>query len=179
MKYILAVMVLVLATAGSALGQTPQTPTLSGLYSQSESGYTKMEMATSSGFKTSGVAKSAFSYGIAHVHGKWTYNGKAAAAQISSQPTFVLVSQVDVSTQSVGLVRFDVKKDRREAEMCDADMWTGVNTGNKDIVPLTVTRISGTNNLLVKPTSPLPVGEYLLITDAGKGYDGYDFSVAK
>jgi hypothetical protein len=56
-----------------------------------------------------------------------------------------------------------------------AGAWTGVKVEDKRTVPLTVTRIEGGNNLTITPAGDLPTGEYLLITDTGKGYDGYDF----
>jgi hypothetical protein len=153
-------------------------PTLAGMYSQTASDYTRMELATSSGFKTHGALKSGFSYGIAKVKGDWLYRGTSAAAQLTTpRPTFVLVSQIDVSTQAIALVRFDVKKDHREAQYCEAGAWSGVKEENKNTIPLTVTRQPDTNNLTISPASDLPAGEYLLIADQAKGYDGYDFSV--
>lgn len=137
-----------------------------------------MELATSSGFKTGGVAKSMVTYGIAKVKGKWLYRNPNAAAQLTDhRPVFVLVSQVDVSTQAIALIRLDVNKKQREAQYCEAGAWTGVKEEDKNIVPLTVTRIPDSNNLTIVPTADLPSGEYLLITDTGKGYDGYDFGV--
>ncbi|MGB8060510.1 MAG: hypothetical protein WCF26_01270 [Candidatus Sulfotelmatobacter sp.] len=55
--------------------------------------------------------------------------------------------------------------------------WSGVTLENKNTIPLTVTRQPNTNNLAITTASDLPAGEYLLIADQGKGYDGYDFSV--
>jgi hypothetical protein len=159
----------------SAFAQT--TPTAAGLYYQSSGTNTRMELATSSGFKTSGTAKAAFSYGIAKTKGKWLYRNPAASAQVAHRPVFTLVSVIDVSTQSIGLIPFNVKKDHREAEYIEVGIWTGVKEENKDSIPLTVTRIPDTNTLTITPASDLPAGEYLLITDQGKGYDGYDFAV--
>jgi hypothetical protein len=152
-------------------------PTVAGLYFQTESAYTRMELATSSGFKTHGALKSGFSYGIAKVKGDWLYRGTSAAAQLTNRPTFVLVSQIDVSTQAIALVRFEVKKDHREAQYCEAGAWSGVTVENKNMIPLTVTRQPNTNTLTIRPASDLPAGEYLIIADQTKGYDGYDFSV--
>jgi hypothetical protein len=160
----------------TALAQT-EAPTVAGMYFQAASSYTRLELATSSGFKTSGAAKAMFSYGIAKVRGKWLYRGTSAAAQVRSRPTFVLVSQVDVSTQAIALIRLDVKKDNREAQYCEASAWSGVKEENKDTISLTVIRQPNTNNLTITPASDLPPGEYLLIADQSKGYDGYDFSV--
>jgi hypothetical protein len=85
--------------------------------------------------------------------------------------------KIDVSTQAIALVRFDVKKDHREAQYCEAGAWSGVTVENKNTIPLTVTRQSNTNNLSITTASELPPGEYLLIANQSKGYDGYDFSV--
>jgi len=136
-----------------------------------------MELATSSGFKTGGVLKAGFSYGIAKIKTDWLYRGTSAAAQLSNRPTFVLVAPTDVSTQAIALVRFDVKKDHREEQYIEARIWTGLKVGNKNPIPLSVTRQPNTNNVTITPASDLPAGEYLLIADQGKGYDGYDFSV--
>jgi hypothetical protein len=160
----------------TAISQTA-TPTFAGMHSQTSSGYTRMELGTSSGFKTHGALKTAFSYGIAKIKGDWLYRGTSAAAQLTNRPAFVLVSQIDVSTQAIALVRFDVKKDHRETQYCEAGAWSGVTEENKNTIPLTVTRQPNTNTLTITLISNLPAGEYLLIADQGKGYDGYDFSV--
>ncbi len=101
----------------------------------------------------------------------------SAAAQLANRPTFVLVSQIDVSTQAIALIRFDTKKDHREAQYCKAGVWSGVTEENENTVPLTVTRIPNSKTLTIAPASGLPAGEYLLIADQAKGYDGYDFAV--
>jgi|SRR5579872_1944095 len=162
--------------SGTAFTQAA-VPTLAGMYSQTASGYTRMELATSSGFKTHGAIKAGFTYGIAKVKGDWLYRGTSASVQLTNRPNFVLVSQIDVSTQVIALVRFDVKKDRREMQYIEAGVWSGVTVENRNTIPLTVTRQPNTNNLTITSASDLPSGEYLLIADQGKGYDGYDFSV--
>jgi hypothetical protein len=70
-----------------------------------------------------------------------------------------------------------VKKDHREAQYFEYGLWTGVKEQDKDVIPLIVTRITNSNNLTIVPQTDLSAGEYLLITDAGKGADGYDFGV--
>jgi hypothetical protein len=161
-----------------AVAQDQPAPTVPGLYYSSASGPSRAELATNAGFKTTGVAKSAFSYGIAKAKGKWIYHNPGAIAQLSDhRPVFTLVSQVDISTQAIALVRFDVKKDHREAQYFEYGLWTGVKEQDKDVIPLIVTRITNSNNLTIVPQTDLSAGEYLLITDAGKGADGYDFGV--
>ena len=153
-------------------------PTAYGLYYSSPSGPSRMELVTNSGFKTSGSTKAIFSYGIAKIKGKWLYRNSAANVHLSDRrPVFTLVSVIDVSTQSVTLLPFDVKKDHREAQYIEVGAWSGAKMEDKNVVPLTVTRIANSNNLTIVPQADLPAGEYLLITDAGKGADGYDFGV--
>jgi hypothetical protein len=176
-KYLFSIVFTILFIS-TVVAQTKPIPTLAGTWYQSSSGYVRMELGTSAGFKTSGVAKSAITYGIAKVKGKWLYRNSNAVTQLTERrPAFILVSQSEVSMQAIALVRMDVKKNEREAQYCEAGAWTGVKEEDKNIVPLTVTRIPDSNNLTIVPTADLPDGEYLLITNAGKGYNGYDFGV--
>jgi hypothetical protein len=169
---------LILLMGFLAAAQDKPIPNTPGMYYSSPSGPTRIELATNSGFKTTGVAKSAFSYGIVKAKGKWLYGNPGAIAQLSDQrPVFTMISQIDVSTQAIALVRFDVKKDHREAQYFEYGLWTGAKEQNKDVIPVTVTRIANSNNLSIVPQTDLSAGEYLLITDAGKGSDGYDFGV--
>jgi hypothetical protein len=173
---IVSLVVLVVGFAGVVRAQS--APSQGGTYYKSSSGYIRMELNTSSGFKTGGMAKSMFSYGVAKVKGKWLYTGSSASVQLTDhRPIFVLVTQVDVSTQAIALLQFETKKGHREAEYCEAGAWSGVKVEDKNTVPLTVTRISGGNAMTITTLGDLPKGEYLLITDSAKGYDGYDFGV--
>lgn len=177
-KTIVTIAMLFLLASVVSLAQDKPVPAVAGVYYQASPGLSRLELATSSGFKTSGVAKAAFSYGVAKVKGKWLYGNSAAIVQLPDRrPVFTLVSQMDISTQAIALVRLDVKKDHREAEYCEASVWTGAKIEDKNVVPLTVTRIPNSNNLTIIPQADLPAGEYLLIADQGKGYDGYDFGV--
>jgi len=161
-----------------ALAQDKSVPSAVGLYYSSPSGPSRLELATNSGFKTSGSAKAVFSYGIAKIKGKWLYRNPAAIVQLSDhRPVFTLVSVIDVSTQGVSLLRLDVKKDHREAQYIEVGAWSGAKVEDKNIIALTVTRIPNSNNLTIVPQSDLSAGEYLLVTDVGKGADGYDFGV--
>ncbi len=168
----------ILLTSIVSLAQEKTSPTATGAYYHASSGYTRLELATSSGFKTGGMGKAMLSYGVAKIKGKWLYRNPSASLQLADRrPVFTLISQVDVSIQAVALVRLDVKKDHREAQYCEAGAWTGVKEENINLIPLTVTRVPNSNNLTITAQADVPSGEYLLITDAGKGYDGYDFGV--
>jgi hypothetical protein len=171
-------LLLALLTNVVGLAQDKAVPTTVGLYYATPSGPSRLELATNSGYKTTGTAKAAFSYGIAKAKGKWLYRNPAASAQLSDhRPVFTLVSQIDVSTQAIALLRFDVTKDHREAQYFEYGMWTGIKAEDKNVLPTTVTRIPNSNNLTIVPQNDLPAGEYLLITDSGKGTEGYDFGV--
>jgi hypothetical protein len=86
-------LLLALLTNVAALAQDKPVPTTAGLYYSSPSGPSRLELATNSGFKTTGTAKAAFSYGIARAKGKWLYRNSAAAAQLPDhRPVFTLVS---------------------------------------------------------------------------------------
>jgi hypothetical protein len=177
MKYYVALLLVTLLSI-AALAQEKPAPTAAGLYYSSSSGSSRLELATNSGFKTSGTAKAAFSYGIAKAKGIWLYRNPAAITQLPDhRPVFTLVSQIDVSIQAIALLRLDVKKDHREAIYSEIGLWTGTKSDDKNIVPVTVTRIPNSNNLNIAPQGDLPAGEYLLIADAAKGADGYDFGV--
>lgn len=178
MKY--AALFLAVCSVGVVWGlaQDKPVPAQAGMYIRSASGYTRIELAYSSGFKTSGLGKSMLSYGVAKIKGKWLYKGPSAVAQFDGpRPTFVLVSLADVSAQVIALVKFDVKKDHREAQYCEASAWSGVKIEDRDTVPVSVTRMPDSNNLIITPAGDLPAGEYLLIADPAKGYQGYDFGV--
>jgi hypothetical protein len=177
MKRLVTLLLAILAT-GSVLAQYKPVPTAVGCYYSSPSGPSRLELATNSGFKISGSAKAALSYGIAKVKGKWLYRNPSAIAQLSDhRPGFTLVSQIDVSTQGITLLRLDAKKDHREAQYIEVGIWSGAKVEDKNVISLTVTRIANSNNLIIVPQSDLSAGEYLLITDIGKGADGYDFGV--
>lgn len=178
MKLYITLSLLIILIGIVALAQDKPVPTTVGFYYSSPSGLSRLELVTNSGFKTSGSAKAAFSYGIAKVKGKWLYRNPSAIAQLSDhRPAFTLVSPIDVSTQGITLLRLDVKKDHREAQYIEVGVWTGAKMEDKNVVPVTVTRIPNSNNLTIVPQSDLLPGEYLLITDAAKGADGYDFGV--
>jgi hypothetical protein len=169
---------LTILTSVVAVAQDKPVPTTLGCYYLSSSGPSRLELATNSGFKTSGSSKAVFSYGIAKIKGKWLYRNPAAIVQLSNhRPNFTFVSQIDVSTQAISLLRLDVKKDHREAEYIEVGAWSGAKVEDKNVLPVTVTRIPNSNNLNIAPQNELSAGEYLLITDVGKGADGYDFGV--
>jgi hypothetical protein len=69
-KTIVTIAMLFLLASVVSLAQDKPVPTVAGVYYQASSGLSRLELATSSGFKTSGVAKAAFSYGVAKVKGQ-------------------------------------------------------------------------------------------------------------
>lgn len=158
----------------------PPIPTQPGMFYQTSTGYTRAERIDSTGLKNSGLAKSAFTYGIAKVGVDITYANPNAILQLTERrPVFVFVSQAEISTQQILLVQFRQKKDYREIKKCKANAWTGVNCSVEGRVPLNVIRDSS-DNLVITPTTDLAPGEYFLLTGNMAGWgenSGYDFGV--
>jgi hypothetical protein len=178
MKRYLIVPVFLLATVSLLAQDKPAVPNQQGMFYQTPTGYTRAERIDSTGLKNSGVAKSAFTYGIAKAGVDITYANPNAILQLTDRrPVFVLVSQAEVSTQQIILVRFRQKKDRREIKKCNASMWAGINCSVEGRVPLNVDR-DPSDNLVITPTTDLAPGEYFLLTGNMAGWgenSGYDF----
>jgi hypothetical protein len=179
MKTLIAILFSIAAmlAAPAFAQQSTQVPTKPGTYYKSSAGYTLLERVTTSGFKTTGKGKAAFSYGIAKVNGLFIYNNPTAVLQLPDQkPNFLIITQGEISIQDIALVKMEQKKDHRESEYCKAGAWTGVRLENKSGVALNVTRTPD-GNITIVPVQDLPVGEYLLVTMPGGGAMGYDFGV--
>lgn len=163
-----------------AQNDKPSIPAQPGMFFQSTTGYTRLERIDSTGLKNTGVAKSAFSYGIAKAGIDLTYANPNAVLQLTDhKPVFVFVSQAEVSTQQVLLVKFRQKRDCREIKKCKVGVWTGVNCSVEGQVPLSVVR-DPSNNIIITPTANLAPGEYFLLTGTMAGWtenSGYDFGV--
>ncbi len=175
--FLIALFIFSLTSVASLAQDKPTVPTQPGTYFQSSTGYVRMERIHSNGTTTSGKAKAMFSYGIAKVGVEWTYNNPNAALQLSDRkPVFVLISQVETSTQDIVLTRFDQKKDHREMLVAQGSAWSGTKMGPKNTVQISVVR-DAAGSLIITPLADLPVGEYFLITDLSSGYEGHDFGV--
>jgi hypothetical protein len=111
MKQVLSIAALTALACILALAQDKPAPSTAGLYYSSPSGPSRLELATSSGFKAGGSAV------FGKVKGRWLYRNPAAITQLSDHhPIFILVCLMDVSTQAVTLLRLDVKKDLTAGE---------------------------------------------------------------
>ena len=179
MKNLLIAALMITGTGMPALAQTPAYPTQQGTYLQTASAYQHLELDVSFGMKTHGTLKSMATYGVHGVDADWKYKGAHASTQIAQRkPAFLLVPVGDTSTESIELVRFDVKKDSREIRSAHANVYGGVETGSKDSISLTVTRTSE-GYLLITPKEDLQPGEYLLMDAVipNGGYSGYAFGV--
>lgn len=171
-----ATRVLLFAVTGLAIAQQAPTPTAAGVYMKTADGYAQMERVTQSGFKTKGMAKVMFSYGIAKLDGVFIFKNPTAFLRITERkPTFLLVSPGEVSMQDIALVKMEQKKDHRESQFCKAGAWTGVKLENQSGVALDVARTP--IGITITPREPLEPGEYLLVTMPGGGAMGYDFGV--
>jgi len=126
------------------------------------------------------MAKSMFSYGIAKIGVDLTYFRPSAVLQLTERkPVFVLVSQTEVSTQQIILVKLRQKKDRRELKKVSGSVYTGIKDSVEGRVDVTAIRDSS-NNIVLTPVVSLDPGEYIIFTGAMAGWgenSGYDFGV--
>jgi hypothetical protein len=180
MNKLFAIILLNLALLSFGVAQDNAIPALPGTYYHATpTTYTLMERVTTSGFKTSGKAKAAFSYGISKINGVFIYNSPTAALQMSNRkPSFLIIPQGEISIQDIALIKMEQKKDHRESEYCKAGAWSGVRLENKSGVALNVAR-TPEGHITIVPVENLQPGEYLLVTMPGGGALGYDFGVSQ
>lgn len=165
------------------LTHAQSVPTEKGVYVQNSSSWDKLYLANAIGTKNTGVAKSAFSYGLAKAHVVLSYRDAEAPVQTSGpRPVFKIVGTPDRAPRDIVIVRVQKKKDHRELEVGSAALWTGVNMQYPKDVTTEVSVQQVDNGLLLTPIADLKPGEYLLFEGAPSsglpsGVGGFDFSV--
>ena len=136
----------------------------------------ELERTAYEGAKTGGIFTSAVTYGIAKAKSKAIIPGRAANARVGdSLPTFYfyfdeksagLSSSTYFAGQNISspnqfaLIRLDVGKNTRSAEVGEFSMW-GATSGNnqKDVIPFRSERVKpGLYKVTI--TNPLKSGEY-------------------
>jgi hypothetical protein len=181
MKKILVFCVVALAALPS---HAQSAPLEKGVYVQNGGSWDRLYLANAIGIKSSGIAKSAFSYGIAKAHVEMSYRDAEAPVKTSgSRPVFRILGVTSVAPRDIVIVRLQVKKDHRELQTAKVGAWTGVNMQYPREATTEVSVQQVDNGLLLTPTSDLKPGEYLLFAGqpAGvslpSGYGGFDFSI--
>jgi hypothetical protein len=182
--------VLLLISATLAVPQEPSPPTGAGgslellshgFYYQSAQGWKKLEVTSSSGFRTTHGASAIAGVPPGAVR---IYDGSEAPNQFENRrPVFgirVDASRPDASGLNVRdllIVRMAKRKDHREIQVMEggfASQRVGLNS--KDLLELTLTAVADRTYTLV-PKSDLARGEYLVTFRGANGTAGYDFGI--
>jgi hypothetical protein len=165
-------------------GSSVVKPTEPGVYYETPKGFVKMEQITMSGGGTKHMAK-IFVPGLTPQM-VYTFRGAHAPVQVTdAKPTFYIVQMPYManipgySDRDIVIVRFDVKKRRRELQITSGGNAFTFKAGySRERTPdIKVTRLSDTSFSVV-PTEELKPGEYLLTFGSG-GVSGWDFGVHK
>lgn len=145
--------------------QTPSCPTASGAYYQVDNEWKSMDATHSIGFKSTGVMKTAFSYGAAAAKLKAQFrDGKSPYQLKDGKLSFCLVGITD-SGRDITLAKFQEEKDRRELQMASIRIWKGVNAqiDPKSVIATDVQKLAD-KTYLITSKEPLPEGEFILFT---------------
>jgi hypothetical protein len=123
-----------------------------------------MDATRSIGFKSTGAAKAAVSYGAASMKYKAQFRDPAPY-QLKDAPFEMCLVGVTDNGRDVALVKFQEEKDRRELQMASLRMWSGINAqiDPKSVVPLAVSKV-GEKVYLISSKQPVPEGEFILFT---------------
>jgi len=184
--------------AGSAPGQEhpqsadpndPNSPHDSGIYiyAKTKDGpkMTLLEPTVYSDGKTSGVAESAFTFGIAKVKFLAVVQGSNAAVS-TGDPNVVFYFYFEepgsaltyaswegpTSPNEFALLKFDEKKDSRETVVMASNVFgTSSGTDQKASMRFSFTKLRP-GVYKVTPNTPLPPGEYCFLSSAGLGRRG-------
>jgi hypothetical protein len=124
-----------------------------------------MDESHSVGFKTTGVAASAFSYGAAPAKMKAQFRDPKSPYQLKSAKLEVCLVGVTDSGRDLSLAKMQEEKDRRELPMAKYRMWTGVNAqlDPKNLVTIDVQKL-GEKLYYVTSKEAIPTGEFILFT---------------
>jgi hypothetical protein len=166
---------------------TAQTQQADGIYVQNGSSWDKLYPASSMGSKASGVAKSAFSYGIAKAKVELTYRDAEAPVSTSNpRPIFKVVGPLQVAPRDIVIVRVQQKKDHRELQVGKMGALSGFSMQYPaDVVTEVSVQKSEDGVTTITPVSGLKPGQYILFagqhspyaSSLPTGVGGFDFGV--
>ncbi len=124
-----------------------------------------MDSTHSIGFKTTGVAAAAFSYGAAAAHVKAQFRDGKSPYQITGEKLSVCLVGVTDNARDLTLSKMQEEKDRRELPLASMRVWTGVNAqlDPKFVVPLDSQKLAE-KVYFVTTKEPLTDGEFILFT---------------
>jgi hypothetical protein len=169
-----------------ATGQTVPTeavPTETGTYLQAPTHWDKLYVASMSGIRTSGAAKTMFTYGVASMKSVLVFRDATAPVKtFSVRPVFRIIGNTTTAPRDTVIVQLQQKKDHRELQVGKVNAYNGMKYEYpaEDVTKVDVTDTDKYRTVV--PQVSLKPGEYILFTGSPSpmpsGYGGYDFSVA-
>jgi hypothetical protein len=173
----------VAALAADLNTSIPTCPKETGFYYLSGAEWKQMEEAHATGVHNSGIAKSAFSYGIASAKIKTIFPDVQAPVQLESGDAHFCSVNIAEQGRDIIAVRLEQHKDRRELQTASVRAWTGFNSQFKEseMVGISAEK-QGDKIFMLAMKQPLGDGEYMVFTvPPGGAYagpsslGGYDF----
>jgi hypothetical protein len=148
---------------------------------QAGDAWTKLYLASSSGFHSGSAAGAMFGGSVKVV--AIYRDATAPAKSLNGKPVFRLVGVGDIQPRDILIVRMDAKKDHREIVYAKAGAYTGLKLEFPPSITTSIDVVSDNGGLLITPHVDLKPGEYLLILPSPVvvpvALSGYDFSVPK
>jgi hypothetical protein len=171
------------ALAADVNTSIPACPKETGFYYLSKSEWKQMEEAHATGVHNSGIAKSAFSYGIASAKVKTVFPDVQAPVQLDSGDAHFCSINIAEQGRDIIAVRLEQHKDRRELQTASVRAWTGFNSQFKESEMVGISAEKQADKIfLLSVKQPLNEGEYMVFAaPAGGVYagpsalGGYDF----
>jgi hypothetical protein len=158
-------------------------PTENGTYLQAPTHWDNLYVAGVSGIRTSGAAKTMFTYGVASMKSVLVFRDATAPVKTSTvRPVFRIIGNTTGAPRDIVIVQLQQKRDHRELQVGKANVYSGMKYEYpaEDVTKLDVTDTD--QYRIVRPQVPLKPGEYILFTGSPSpmpnGYGGYDFSVS-
>jgi len=166
----------------TAMASAQTQPTADGVYLQNGNHLDKLYVASTSGVRSSGAAKVAFSYGIASIKVVLEYRDATAPVKTSlARPIFHVLGNMSTAPRDIVIVHLQQKKDHRELQTAKANAYSGMKM---EYSPADVTEVDvmdSEKERIITPKADLKPGEYIIFTGSPSpmpsGYGGYDFSV--
>jgi hypothetical protein len=124
-----------------------------------------MDASHSVGFKTTGVAASAFSYGAAPAKMKAQFRDPRSPYQLHSGKLEVCLVGITDTGRDISLAKFQEEKDRRELPMAKYRLWTGINAqlDPNNLIAIDVQKL-GDKLYYLTSKAKMPSGEFILFT---------------
>ena len=158
---------LVLSASSNVYCQTakPICPATTGAYLRVGDDWKSMDESHSVGFKTTGVAASAFSYGAAPAKMKAQFRDAKSPYQMRSAKLEMCLVGITESGRDISLAKMQEEKDRRELPMAKYRLWTGINAqlDPKNLIAVDIQKL-GDKLYYITSKEPMSSGEFILFT---------------